>query len=237
MREKLRVIKDYVLENLELVLVPIFFLILIFIIQWIWHHFNLPTQDDLITKIQSFFKEYGLWVIFVSSILESMLFIGLYFPGSLVIFLGVAATSGNPILAVKTVATVCAGMLVGYTINFILGKYGWHKVLSKFGLDNEIEKIGKNLREKGMFHSFFLYIMPGFGSLLSTTFGISGFSYIKFLSFTVLMVIFWNSVWGLLVYHFGMPLFKLLTNTFVFFILFCVYFFYMYNKDKDAFKV
>ena len=224
MKEKLRVAKSYVLDNLELVLVPVIFLLLLTGINFVWHYFQLPSQDDLNAKIQGFFLTYGLWVIFISSVIESMLFLGWYFPGSLVIFLGVAATQGNPEQAIKTVICVITGMTLGYTVNYFLGMFGWYKVLVKFGFKSELLKIEKMIREKGMLHSFFLYIMPGFGCLLSTAFGVLQFTFLRFLSFTLLFVVFWDSIWGVLVYHFGMPLFKLLTNNIVMFIIFCVYF-------------
>ncbi len=233
MKKNWRVIKKYLQENWEIFIAPVFFLLILFIFNFVWKHFNLPNQDDLIKHIQNFFLTYGLWVIFISSILESMLFIGWYFPGSLVIFLGVAATSGHPLLAVKTVIAVCFGMLTGYTVNYFLGKYGWYKILIKFGFKDELLKIERKLQTKGMFASFFLYIMPGFGSLLSTAFGVLKFSFTKFLLFTGLMVVFWDTLWGVLVYFFGMNLFKLLTNSLSMFVIFCVYFFYMYNKQKE----
>lgn len=234
MKFDLRVIKKYFSENLELLLVPVFFLLFILIIEYLWSYFNLPNQNDLINNIQFFFKEYGLPLIFVSSILESMLFIGWYFPGSLVIFIGVAATHGNPLLAVKTILVVCCGMLVGYSINYILGKFGWHKVLMKFGFNEELLKIEKKLKQKGVFSTFIFYIMPSFGSLLSTAFGVLKFNIVTFALFTIFAVVFWNIVWGVLVYHFGIGLFKLLTSTASILVIFCVYFFYMYNKQKES---
>ena len=233
MNEFLQDPKKYLKENWEIILGPIFFLVILVIFNVVWKYYHLPNQEDLIKYIQSFFLEYGLWVIFISSILESMLFIGWYFPGSLVIFLGVAATSGHPVLAARTVLAVCVGMLTGYTFNYFLGRYGWYKLLIKFGFKEQLVKIERRLIDKGMFASFFLYIMPGFGSLLSTAFGVLKFSFVRFLVFTTIMVLFWNTIWGILVYFFGMSLFKLLTNSLSMFVIFCIYFFYMYNKQKE----
>ncbi len=228
-----RVIKKYLSENWELFVVPIFFLFFLFLIKYTWGYFQLPNQEDLISIVQTFFRTYGLPVIFISSILESMLFIGWYFPGSLVIFLGVAATTGHPILAVQTVIVVCLGMLFGYSFNYFLGKYGWYKILIKYGFEDELLKIEKRLKNKGMFASFFFYVMPGLGSLLSTAFGVLKFSFTKFFLFTIFMLSFWNTLWGILVYFFGMEVFKLLTNSVSMFILFCIYFYYIYNKEKQ----
>lgn len=232
MKAKISGYKKFVQENLELFIMPFIFIIIYLGIQYIWSFFNLPNQDQLISKVQSFFTEYGLWVIFISSILESMLFIGWYFPGSLVIFLGVASTSGDPKQAVLTVFSVCAGMLLGYTFNYVLGKFGWYKVLIKFGFKDELIKIEKRVSDKGMLGAFFFYVMPGMGCLLSTAFGVLKFNFLKFFSFTFLMVVFWNSLWGIIVYNFGMSVFKLLTNGAFAFILFCAYLYYLHTNGK-----
>jgi membrane protein DedA with SNARE-associated domain len=234
MKEYWNKAKKYSSENWEIFFAPVIFIITLLAVQFAWRYFGFPTQDDLIKYVQTFFLTYGLWVIFISSIVESMLFLGWYFPGSLVIFLGVASTAGHPYLAVKTVLAVSLGMFIGYCVNYVLGKYGWYKLLMKFGFKEELMKIEKRLLNKGMFASFFLYVMPGFGSLLSTAFGVLKFSPTKFLLFTALMVVFWNSIWGFLVYLFGMSLFKLLTNSVSMFVIFCLYFFYMYNKQKES---
>ncbi len=219
-------------ENVELFILPVLFIILFLSLQYGWSAIGLPTQDEMIVKVQSFFALYGLWMIFISSFLEAMLFIGWYFPGSLVIFLGVASTTGNPEKAVQTVLAVCAGMLLGYIFNYLLGKFGWYKVLIKFGFKDELLKIEKRVQDKGMIGAFFFYVMPGMGCLLSTAFGVLKFNFFKFLSFTALMVFFWNILWGVLVYHFGMSVFKLLTNGVFAFLAFSAYIWYLHSQGK-----
>jgi membrane protein DedA with SNARE-associated domain len=222
----------YIKKNLELFLLPILFLVIFLSVQYGWRYLGLPTENQLILKIQTFFNTYGLWVIFLSSVLESMLFIGWYFPGSLVIFLGVASTQGDPMRALWTILAVCTGMLIGYTINYFLGKYGWHKVLLKFGFGDELQKIQKRVDNKGLMGAFFLYIMPGAGCLLSTAFGVLKFDFLKFFFFTLLMVVFWNTLWGVIVYHFGMSVFKLLTNGIFAFLVFSGYVYYLHTQGK-----
>lgn len=227
--------KNYLKENIELAIAPIFFLVFFFGINWLWHYFNLPNQDGVAQIIQGFFKEYGLWVVFLSSILESILLVGMYFPGTLVIFLGVSATFGNPLLGLKTVLVVIAGMLCGYTINYFLGKYGWHKMLEKMGFRDELQKIEQSVTKKGLLGgTFTLYVFPGTGSLLSTALGVLRYNFYLFLPFTLASIVFFDTIWGFLAYFFGMKIFKLLTNSFVMFAVFCVYFYYMYNKRQES---
>lgn len=228
-------IKDHVSfikQNWELFTLPIIFICLYYFVNFLWPYFGLPSQDKIIIIIQNFFKTYGLWVIFLSAILESIIFLGWYFPGSLVIFLGVSATSGDPILAVKTVLAICLGMNIGYTVNFILGRYGWYKVLMKFGFKDELEKIERRVNNKGLIGAFFFYIIPGAGSLLSTAFGVLKFNYLKFFGFTLAMVVFWNSLWGIIVYHLGMSVFKLLSSGVFVFIAFTAYIYYLHTQGK-----
>jgi len=232
MKLKLKEYKKYIEENWQLFLFPLTFICLYYLANILWDFYNLPSQDQIINVVQTFFTTYGLWVIFLSAIFESMLFVGWYFPGSLVIFLGVSATNGNPILAVKTILAVCFGMLIGYTFNFFLGKYGWHKVLMRYGFKSELEKIEKRVNNRGMVGAFFFYIIPGMGSLLSTAFGILKFNFFKYISFTFLMVVFWNSLWGVIVYYFGMPVFKLLSSGVFVFIAFTAYVYYLHTQGK-----
>jgi hypothetical protein len=109
MIEKIKIYYRLLIDNIELIIPPIIFLLLLLLIRFLWAYFGLPTQEETIVILKEYFAVYGLWIILVSSILESILFVGWYFPGSLVIFLGVSATYGNPILAVKTVALICLG--------------------------------------------------------------------------------------------------------------------------------
>jgi membrane protein DedA with SNARE-associated domain len=225
-------IKKEITENKEIFISFAIVLVILFSVFGLWNYFDLPDQKDLVEIVQGFFTKYGLPVIFIASILESLLLIGNYFPGSLVIFLGVSMASGMPMVAAKTIAVVCAGMYIGYNINYFLGKFGLYKAVEKFGYKSEIEKLSKKLEEKGVIAGFFLYIMPGMGSLISTTFGVVKYNYFKFLLFTIVTTTFWNSLWGILVYFFGMKVFEIMTSYVSVFIILVLYFIYMYRSGK-----
>jgi membrane protein DedA with SNARE-associated domain len=140
--------------------------------------------------------------------------------------------SGMPVVAVKTIAVVCAGMYIGYNVNYFLGRFGFYKLVEKFGYKKDIEILTKKIEEKGELAGTFMYIIPAMGSLISTTFGVVRFSYVRFVIFTILVSSFWNSLWGVLVYIFGMPLFNLLTSYVSIFIILVLYFIYMYRSGK-----
>jgi membrane protein DedA with SNARE-associated domain len=225
-------IKKEITENKDIIVAMFIVLAIFAVIIFLWNFFNLPNQKDLIEIVKSFFSRYGLPVIFFASILESILLIGNYFPGSLVIFLGVSVASGNVLLAVKTIVATCAGMLIGYNVNYLLGKFGLYKAVEKFGYKNEIDKLQNKIERDGIKAGFFFYIIPGFGSLISTTFGILKYNYIKFLLFTIVTTVFWNSLWGALVYFFGMKIFDALSSYVSMFVIFIAYIVYMYKSGK-----
>jgi membrane protein DedA with SNARE-associated domain len=228
----LQKIKDEVLKNKEIFISFVFVLIVLATIIFLWKFAGLPSQAELVEIVKGFFTKYGLIVIFISAILESILLIGNYFPGSLVIFLGVSMATGNPLLAAKTIAVVCAGMFIGYNVDYFLGKFGLYKVVEKFGYKKDIENLTKKIEEKGVVAGFFLYVMPAMGSLIATTFGVIKYSYGKFVLFTLVTMIFWNSLWGILVYFFGMKIFDMMTSYVSIFIILILYFIYMYRSGK-----
>jgi membrane protein DedA with SNARE-associated domain len=229
---KIENLKKEIFENKEIFISFGIALLIFATVIFLWKFAGLPDQDTLVEMVKGFFTKYGLPVIFISSILESLLLIGNYFPGSLVIFLGVSMSAGQPLVAIKTILVVCAGMFVGYNVNYFLGKFGLYKAVEKFGYKNEIKSLEKKIEEKGVIAGFFLYIMPGMGSLISTTFGVVKYNYLKFISFTIVTMTFWNSLWGILVYFFGMKIFDIMTSYVSIFVILVLYFIYMYRSGK-----
>lgn len=207
-------------EYLDLIISLIIVISIYSLIRFAWSYYSLPDESQIIDLVNGFFTKYGLIVILLASIVESLLLIGNYFPGSLVIFLGVASSIGDVNRAIKTVALTIIGMLIGYSINYFLGKYGWYKVLIKFGLQEAFtsfkNKINKMDAENSLFKKVLViggfYIIPGSGSILSTSFGILNYNYGKFVSYAIFLVTFWNILWGILVYHFGMKIFEILSS-------------------------
>lgn len=228
--------KKYSIIVFTFTLIILFYLSL----RYAWGYFHLPDQAKLVEITKAFFLEYGLIVIFLASILEALLFIGNYFPGSLVIFLGVAISVGDINRATKTILLTILGMCIGYSINYLLGKYGLYKILTKFGFKSEIDKLKNKIsnienKKTSIFSLFMFYIIPGSGSLLSTAFGILKYNFTKFVVFTLFIVAFWNTLWGILVYNFGMKMFEILTSYIsglIFITLTFIYFIYSGKFDE-----
>jgi membrane-associated protein len=182
--------------------IPLIFLIIFTLLIFLWRLFGLPSNDELFVIIKNSFDEYGYFIMFVSAVAEGFIFAGVYYPGSFIIFLAVLLAE-NIFQFGITVLVVALGLLLAYTINFMLGKYGWYRLLIALGLRESVEKAQKRLTKHGLIGIFLSYWMPNIASLTATAAGIMHYPFKKFLLYSLGAVIFWNLFWGLIVYTFG----------------------------------
>ncbi|HEX5368569.1 MAG TPA: DedA family protein [Dehalococcoidia bacterium] len=92
---------------------------------------------------QTLFEDYGYWVVFVGTLSENTLLVGLIVPGALVVLLaGLAAQDGTISVPLAIVAGF-AGTVIGDTISYNMGRYGW----SRFGHVKFLSDLGDKVRE------------------------------------------------------------------------------------------
>src|SRR4051812_4891264 len=95
-----------------------FYFLVIVIIRW-----KIPSAEKIITYITNLYQHYGYGIVFVSGILEAMFLIGLYFPGSVAILLGAVVARSGVVSLPLIILIGTLGILIGYTINYFMGKY------------------------------------------------------------------------------------------------------------------
>lgn len=194
----------------RIIIVPVVIIALLFLLDFIFKLFNFPSGKELIPIIKTNFETYGVWLVFLSAILESTFVVGVYAPGSIVIFLGVLFSIGNPAQAIFVVFAAIVGFLIGFTLDFFLGKYGWYKFLLHFGFENAILKTKEKIEKYGISTAWVGYYHPNFGALLATTYGILQYSYKKFIFITLPPILVWYSFWGIISYLLGDQVLKLI---------------------------
>lgn len=181
------------------VVTPLIFLALSIAYMLVWRAFDLPVGDDLVAAITLFFSRYGLWVVFVSSVLESALLLGNYFPGGIVIFMSVVAARGNVLDIIAAVCTVSAGFCIGYGLDYALGRYGWYRLFLRLGLATQLEQAQAKLLRHGKKAFAFSYWEPNIGSITATAAGILHMPVRTFLLYSLVALLCWNTFWGALV--------------------------------------
>ncbi len=173
-----------------------------FSLMLIWNAYGMPTDEGMVEEFRGLFDAYGMWVALLGSFLEVLLLVGWYFPGSVLIFLSVilAETWMDVFWAV---AAVTIGMQSGYLLNYALGKYGWYRVLLRFGLRQSLEEAQKRIETYGVRFVLFTYWHPGLGSVSATASGVLQLPFKTFFIYSLSAVLFWNIFWGIVVHEVG----------------------------------
>ncbi len=184
-----------------------------------WKLLGLPEGAEIEGLVAGWLATYGLGLVFVGSIIETLLFLGLYFPGSILIFLAVGL-SPTPLYAIKALGVVVAGMLIGYTANYWLGKYGWYRLFLKLGMREGLETAQTKLQKNDVRYVAYTFWNPGLASFTATAAGILQMPFRRFLLLCIPATIFWNSLWGLLVYQLGSNALKMIDYRIVLLVLF-----------------
>jgi membrane protein DedA with SNARE-associated domain len=92
---------------------------------------------------RSLFEDYGYWVVFFGTLFENTLLIGLIVPGAIVVLLAGLAAHDGTISWPEAVALGIAGTIIGDTISYFLGRYGWNR----FGQTKMLRELSEKARE------------------------------------------------------------------------------------------
>jgi membrane protein DedA with SNARE-associated domain len=109
-------------------------------------------------SISDLFERYGYWVVFLGTLFENTLLLGLLIPGVIVILLaGIAAHDGamNPFYAM---ALGFAGTVLGDTISYWMGRVGW----ARFGGGEQLRTFSERVREPLMRRGVFFVLVYHF---------------------------------------------------------------------------
>lgn len=197
-------------EYLKILSVPLGLLAVFLSMSLIWKVFGLPTDDEMVFIVKSYFDNYGLWIVFIGALIEGFFILGQYFPGGFVIFLGVISSVGDVPRAVSTVLITSLSFFIAYTLNYFIGKYGWYKLLQKFGFGHSIEKAKEKLSNQGLNAVIFGYWEPNLASIIATSAGIMKINFVKFTLYSLSGILLWNMFWGVLVYSLGESALKII---------------------------
>lgn len=189
-------------------------LITVYAVIFLFVRERLPDLTEFVTEAEKIYNTYGYYLIFLGALIEATFILGFYIPGSLIVFLGVSfarlgITSFPLVIFFSTL-----GFVLGYTINYCLGRFGWYKVIEGIGFEKQINEAKGKLKKHYAQALFWGYVMPSTGSMLSTASGVLRVDFWEFILKTVIIQVFWSLFLGGLAYIFGQ----------VFINLFLVYF-------------
>ncbi len=192
----------------------------------------------LINNLKGFYDTYGYWLILVGAMLEGTFIVGLYLPGSLVVLLGAALAKTGVVSFPLVILIAVIGFNTGYTINYLLGKYGWYKVVEGLGFKKQIDHAKAKLEKYEVMALLFGYVMPSSASFLTTSAGIMHFPFKKFLIASLLIQTGWSLLWGTLAYVLGLTFVEYFIQYFGFIVIIglAIYFYKKMPEIQEELK-
>src|SRR3989338_552338 len=161
--------------------------------------FNLPSPSELTQQIVKWYEIYGFIVVFISAIAESLFMLSIYLPGSLAIVLAVYSLgySSQNLFIIGTI--VVAGFTISNIVNYLLGKYGYYRLLLFFGKHDIIDDMQKRLEKRGLLTVFLTAFHPNFLAITLVCLGIGKIKFLKSLFYSFISATFWVTVWTIIV--------------------------------------
>jgi membrane-associated protein len=134
----------------------------------------------------------------VAIMLETSVLIGLVVPGDTIVIIAGTAVA-TPLEGVVLIVAVVIGALLGESIGFWLGRFLGPKIRhSRLGRrigDDNWERSERYLRRRGGPAIFVSRFLPVLHSLVPLTVGMSGYSYRRFLAWTVPACVIWATLY------------------------------------------
>jgi membrane-associated protein len=198
-------------EFMRYALLPIGILAMLLLLILVFQLFDLPTYSEIVAEAKNLFAEYGYWVIFMAAIAEGLLLANWYLPGSVVVVMGAILAMESGQSPVWAVLVIILGFFLTTLFNYFLGRYGWYKLLLKFGLKEHLDKASNRLEKHGPKVILASYFHPNVGAFTATGAGILKLNFWTFLFYSVIALFFWNAFWGTVVVLWGPSILDIIT--------------------------
>lgn len=197
-------------DSVRLIAIPILLLVAFLIFIGLYRLLGLPSPDELIKLAETYYSRHGYFVVFIAAIIEGLILVNWYFPGSVVIVLGVTLNTEANLNIYIVISLVTLAFFLDYQINYFLGRYGWYRLFLYFGLRPPLEKMTRRVQKYGLRIILMTYFHPNVGALAATSCGILLLPFRRFIAYSMLAVVFWNALWGVLVYLVGPAILELM---------------------------
>lgn len=163
----------------------------------------LPTSEELVNLFSKYYATYGYEILFVAALLESLVLINLFAPGQVALALGIVfARTGETELPLVMLAVI-SGIVIGFTVDYLVGYYGFSDLLKRFGQGGVFDKAKQELKKNGGRSIFISFINPNLGAYMSLAAGASRLEITMFGLISLFSICFWVISWSLLIYALG----------------------------------
>jgi membrane protein DedA with SNARE-associated domain len=186
-------------------------------------------METLIYNFLPRVESFGLvvyWLVFLMGVFESLPFIGLFIPGTLLLIgLGLFASEGT-LHIIDLIWVSSLGVIIGDTIGYYVGKHKGRKLIAnKFISPKYFEKLDIYFAKHGSKSVFIGRFIGPLRPFIAFGAGMHHMGYYKFLLYTTVGGFLWSAGYLLLGFYFGEQAksFFLSHNRFNFLILFIIF--------------
>lgn len=171
-----------------------------------------PTGKSLVDALSSIYGKFGYEIIVIGSLLEALIVINFFIPGVAAVGLGVVfAKAGELDLTLAIVAAVL-GALVGFTLDFMLGRFGFGELIYRIGHREILDKAKAQIDKSGIRAFSLGFIHPNIGALISLAAGALRMDFKRFFILALLSTLVWYIIWGLTIFALGQIFLMILTK-------------------------
>lgn len=146
----------------------------------------LPPRDIVFKHLQGNLERGGAPAILICSALEHVVGLSTYFPGSVIILLGMSLTAGRPLLAIKVWCAIVAGAVIGLVVSYRVGRT-WP---SGSTMPGSLEYCGA-------------FVHPQLGAIVVARAGSCGVEPWRLVRRAALPFLGWYGVWGVAMFSSG----------------------------------
>lgn len=166
---------------------------------------GLPSITNLLMLAERGFAAYGLLFLFVGLLLEGLFVVGLYFPGSAIVFGSVIFWAATPIDLLAVVGIGSVTLVVASALNYLIGRHGYYKLFKKMGAQKTIDRMERRF-QKGYKPTLVVFSSsPNFLAIASVYAGVANIPLKKYLLFVFVCTLFWVSLVAAIIFFFVSP--------------------------------
>lgn len=187
--------------GLSAAVTPVLYTCAFLLLMIVWRVFGLPEPDQVYQVVIELFEEHGLVIVAVCAFVEGIVLVNLYFPGSAVIVIGVAAAGGDIPRVVAVVAVTTVAFVLASQVNYFVGFLGLHTIIERFGGTRWLQAAHKRYEKHGILVVPPSFVHPNIGAFMSVTCGLARMTWRHFTALAVASILVWNILWGIVAFY------------------------------------
>lgn len=102
---------------------PLSALIFYLVVLILWNFNLIPAPIEITNFLENLYESYGLITLSIASLLEGIVYVGLYFLGSTIIIIAVLFSDGTFITFLNISLIVALSLTIASVINYVLGRH------------------------------------------------------------------------------------------------------------------